>query len=348
MPLVVQIVPRLATQVDGVSDYARTLAGALESGNGLRIAFLAGDPEHQTPAAATVARRSAAALVDALGVAAAPAVLLHYVNYGYSARGCPLWLIQGLERWRRRNPGARIVTMFHELYAFGPPWRSSFWLSPVQRHLAKRLLAISDSALTNVELYRRRLLRWRPALRVALLPVLSTLGEPHAPAAWNARAAQMVVLGREDVARRAYDRRRDHLLRACAELQVERIIDIGPRSRPVPARLGHLPVSAMGFVPKATAAAILGESKAGFLDYPSDMLGKSTVFAAYAAHGVVPVVPWRRGAEEPGLADGRNYWSAAPDDSRRCDFAAIASEAASWYSTHRLELQARAFARTLL
>jgi hypothetical protein len=337
----------MGAPIDGVADYARTLAGALESGEGLRTAFLNGDPEDRTEGAARMAKRSASTLVGELEACGAPAVLLHYVNYGYSARGCPFWLIRGLERWKRRNAGARLVTMFHELYAFGPPWRSSFWLSPWQRRLASRLLKVSDSAVTNVELYRRRLSQWRPGVAARLLPVFSTIGEPRQPKTWSARAAQMVVLGREEVATRAYDRSLGHLLRACEALHIERIIDIGPRSRPVPARVAHLPVSAIGFVSSATVATILGEAKAGFIDYPSDMLGKSTVFAAYAAYGVVPVAPRRRGDEEPGLAAGQNYWPAAPDDTGRPDFAAIASKAEAWYAAHRLDVQAREFARAL-
>jgi hypothetical protein len=346
---IVQIVPRLGSLVDGVADHARALAAALDAREGLRTAFLSGDPEDRQANSAPVATRSAGALVEALEALAAPAVLLHYVCYGYSVRGCPFWLIRGLERWKRRNPGARLVTMFHELYAFGPPWRSSFWLSPVQRYLASEAWRISDAAVTNVERYRRRLSSWRrgPASGAVLLPVFSNVGEPSAPRAWSARAAQMVVFGREDVASRAYERRRAHLLRACEALQIERIVDVGRRTRPVLAMLAHLPVSAIGFVPPAEVSTILSQSKAGFVDYRSDVLGKSTVFAAYAAHGVVPVVPWRGGADEPGLAEGRNYWSASSGDPGRHDFAAMAGEAAAWYAGHRLEVQSAEFARKL-
>ena len=32
---------------------------------------------------------------------------------------------EALERWRHTNDKRLLVTMFHELYAFGPPWTSS-------------------------------------------------------------------------------------------------------------------------------------------------------------------------------------------------------------------------------
>ena len=49
--------------------------------------------------------------------------------------------------------------MFHEFHAMGPPWRSSFWLSPLQRRLATSLTRLSDGLVTSLELHRRILLR---------------------------------------------------------------------------------------------------------------------------------------------------------------------------------------------
>jgi hypothetical protein len=237
--------------------------------------------------------------------------------------------------------------MFHELYAFGPPWRSSFWLSPIQRHLVREVWKITDGAVTNVGLYRRRLCDWRPSAMqyLCLMPVFSTIGEPAALTKWSGRSAQMVVLGRPEAAARAYGRRREALLRACRALEIRRICDIGARSGAVPSQIENVRVSAYGHLPAADVSAILAESRAGFLDYPTDHLGKSTVFAAYAAHGVVPIVPWRRGGEEPGLAEGANYWAAPQDGSS--DFESIANGALAWYTGHRLDVQVREFAGKL-
>ncbi|MFZ4728709.1 MAG: glycosyltransferase family 1 protein, partial [Pseudanabaena sp.] len=67
-------------------------------------------------------------------------VLLHYVGYGYAKRGCPVWLVDGIQRWKNLYPDRLLVTMFHELHASGtPPWTSSFWLSPLQKNLVTRL-----------------------------------------------------------------------------------------------------------------------------------------------------------------------------------------------------------------
>ena len=74
-------------------------------------------------------------------------VILHYVGYGYEKRGCPLWLIRGLESWKRNHRVHRLLVIFHELYAAGSPWQSSFWNSPVQRWITGRLARLADVPL---------------------------------------------------------------------------------------------------------------------------------------------------------------------------------------------------------
>jgi len=361
-PPVLQIVPRLGSQLDGVADYARALGAALRLWADANVCFLSGDPSEDlndgicASLAGRLQQRSSDELASTLRKIASPqgggetkAVLLHYVNYGYATRGCPFWLIDGLEDWKRHDPHARLVTMFHELYASGPPWRSSFWLSPLQRRLARRLCNVSDEVVTNREQSRDWLCRGRDDIRrrVSVMPVFSNFGEPEQLIAWGTRSAQMVVAGRTGSANRAYGRCRDQLVEACRALDIDEIIDIGARSDPVPPRIGNIRVSALGHLTPAQARAVLAGARAGFVDYPSDYLGKSTVFAAYAAHGLAPVVSWHRGVEEAGLKDGVNYWVPSPGDRTPRDFEAIATRATTWYAGHRLDFQAREFAKLL-
>jgi hypothetical protein len=355
---VLQIVPRLGSQLDGVADYARTLGAALRSADA-DVRFLCGDPCDEGTdeiCSSRLEKRSSNELASTLKKIASlredgesKAVLIHYVNYGYATRGCPFWLIDGLRDWKRHQPRVRLVTMFHELYASGPPWRSSFWLSPLQRHLARELYSISDASVTNREQSRQWLCRGRADTgpRISVMPVFSSLGEPEKVIDWGGRSAQMVVAGRTGTTGRAYGRHRDQLVEACRALDIDEIVDIGARSDPVSSRIGDIRVSALGHLAPAQARAVLAKARAGFLDYPSDYLGKSTVFAAYAAHGLVPVVSWRRGVEETGLKEGANYWVPFLGDRTPRDFEAIAKRATAWYAGHRLDIQAREYAKLL-
>jgi hypothetical protein len=154
--LIIQIVPRLPPAADGLGDYALNLAHQMRQDFGIKTHFIVGDPwwvgEAQIEgfSISKVPRQSANIFLSLLESErfSSATVLLHYVNYGYAKRGCPIWLVEGLERWRNTTVTRSLMTMFHEVYAFGfPPWTSSFWLSPLQRNLASRFSTIKRSLL---------------------------------------------------------------------------------------------------------------------------------------------------------------------------------------------------------
>ena len=155
---VLQIVPRLPPPEEGVGSYALCLERALAV-HGISTHFL-------TAEEGGLARRMEEAEADA--------VLLHYANYGYQRRGCPFWLPGALRRSRAR----RRVTIFHEVYATGPPWRSSFWTQPFQRRIAAAVARTSDALITSLDLYVRRIGPAASPEKTWVTPVFSTVGDP--------------------------------------------------------------------------------------------------------------------------------------------------------------------------
>ncbi|HEV3075634.1 MAG TPA: glycosyltransferase family 1 protein [Thermoanaerobaculia bacterium] len=353
--ILVQLVPWLPPALEGVGGYAAALGAALAR-CGIDSRFLVGDPgwlpaaDHRAAAAdfagERLAERSAAALAHQLAASGATVVLVHYANYGYQRRGYPAWLVRGVCRWRAGAPGRRLVTYFHEVYASGPPWRSSFWVSPLQRRLAARLLGASDGAATSLGLYGRMLARWRPACEVWVTPVFSTIGEPAAvPPPGERLPRAMLVFGGAGNRQRAFGEQRAALAAACRALEVEEILDLGPPLAELPARLDGLPVRPLGALPAAAASAVLLRSYAGFLGYPASFLAKSTVFAAYCAHGLVPVCAWRR-RQPPEAGERPPFWDAGAEPPP-ADPAGLAALARTWYGGHDLASQAVRF-RALL
>lgn len=326
---VLQIVPHLPPPFEGVGTYAAALAGAL----GGESRFLVGDPAWAGAknGARAVAARTAADLLAGIGDTGA--VLLHYANYGYQARGCPAWLVEGMERWR-----GRLVTVFHEVCAAGPPWRSSFWLRPAQRRLAAALARRSEALATTLDVYAGLLRPWAGGREIAVLPVFSTVGEPAAVPPFGERARRIVVFGGAGVRGRAYGPFLPALARAARTLGAEEILDVGP-PLPVPSSAGEVPIRPLGVLAAAEVSALLLGSAAGFLAYPPGFLPKSTIFAAYCAHGALPVCAWDRQPPDGALP----YW--------RVDGAgdppAVAAAANRWYAGHSLRLQAERF-RSLL
>jgi hypothetical protein len=314
----IQIVPRLPPSVEGVGSYAEALAGELAGRFGIETRFVAG--------------------VDALGKEENVPVLLHYANYGYHPRGCPVGLVEGLGGWLRQSSGRRLITLFHEVWATGPPWRSSFWLAPLQQRLAATLAQLSAGIVTSLELYGRMVQPWAGDAAVRVTPVFSTIGEPAAALPFHERARRMVVFGGAGVRSRAWSRERSALSAACGELEIEEVLDVGPPAA-APGRVGAIPVRALGILPADEVAALLLGSRAGFLSYPPPFLPKSTIFAAYCAHGVAPVCAWRRRAHRAGPLPP--FWRPGTDP------AETAAQARSWYGGHTLARQAGMFREML-
>lgn len=333
-----QVVPRLAPPVEGVGSFAETLAADLAARFKIETRFVVGDPSWPggREDAGRVAARTAGALLAALDSAPqdGDAVLLHYAGYGYQPRGCPSWLLDGLRQWKSATAG-RLVVLFHEVYATGLPWRSSFWLSPAQRRIAAELARLADGLVTSMRLYRRRLLRWVPGTEVAVLPVFSTVGEPAAVPLLRDRARRLVVFGGSGTRERAYRRLRRQIEAACGALGVEEIWDVGPPLDQPPLPMSR-PLRRLGPLPAAEVGALLLESLAGFVGYPAPFLPKSTIFAAYCAHGALPVCAWpwpRRRVEPPPpfwRPDGAG--AAVPTEALQ----AVADRARAWYSDHTL------------
>ncbi len=334
----VQIVPRLPPPEEGVGGIALALAAAL-AGRGFVCRFVVPTPH------GAAARRAELDVIEILpepealasALRGAERVVLHYAGYGYHPRGIPQWLAAGLAR----TDGA-LWTQFHEVWATGPPWRSSFWLSPLQRRIAKAIGDRSGKITTSLGLYadllRRRLSD--PRREISVRPVISGVGEVSDPLPFARRASRLVLFAGPGVRGRAYAQDSAAIEAAARALGLAEIWDIGP-GEVAPTNLGAFPIRRVGSLPAREVSAILAESAAGFLSYPLGFLGKSSVFAAYAAHGILPICSGRPIArEEPdGPQPGTQFWSATAGFPP-IDPGGIAAAARSWYEGHSLALQA--------
>lgn len=268
-------------------------------------------------------------------------VVLHYSGYGYGQRGLCFWLLDQIKSLREHHRDAlRLVVVFHELYASGPPWRSAFWLTPAQAWLAARLAGAADAMWTNSE-HHANWLRGKVPGRVPLevRPVFSNVGEPDRLPAWADRSPQAVVFGSASTRQRAFDALQAHegLLR---RIGVEAIVEVGPGAASTRGtatlqhhHFGRLDTDALG--------QLLLASQVGLLDYPSTVLGKSGVLAAYAAHGCAVLNTRPCGPNADGLVARRDYLagqSLITTDSASLE--AMSNRLRAWYVGHRLAQQA--------
>lgn len=282
----------------------------------------------------------------------AVALILHFSGYGYASRGQCHWLLEQLVEARAQlGSSLRVAVYFHELFASGPPWRTAFWLSPWQARLARGFARTADVVLTNAEAHAVWLRRMSPGRRVDVAPVFSNVGEPRPVTAASRRVRRVVVFGSAPTrarARRAFDRHREAVAMLHA-LGVNELIEVGPGDASWQGLRGWpaLVVREEGTMAPAALSRLLQDSAFGLLDYPLHLLAKSSVFAAYASHGCVPLVLAPAGRAGDGLLGGRHYVALDGPCAARIELDDIGTAAWSWYRGHALTIQATAIGRAL-
>lgn len=350
-----QIVPRLPPDVDGVGDYALNLAHQLRLDFGINTHFIVCDPawvgsnKLEGFQVSQINYRSTKSLVTQLAnIEPNSPILLHYVGYGYAKRGCPNWLINGLKIWNYQCQQVGLITMFHETFAFGPIWTSAFWFSATQRFLVKRLVRLSDRIFTSKRSYAELLQSYAPRrlMNIPTLPVFSTVGEPQNPSSLSKRTRRLVIFGGHSNRAKVYKDSLEELRQICQYLNIQQIFDIGPLLDSLPANIDTVSITTVGCLPSEEISSILSDSVAGFFSYHPAFLGKSTIFAAYCAHRVVPISATMTTLPEEGLQPGKHY--ALPDqyNTEKRDtvlMQSIADHAYAWYKAHNLSAQAKAY-----
>jgi hypothetical protein len=272
-------------------------------------------------------------------------LVLHFSGYGYGNRGVCFWLLDELAALRAQyRGGLRLVVLFHELFANGPPWRSAFWVSALQERVAVRLAAMADATWTNTDAHARWLRpRVRSGVPLLIRPVISNVGEPAALSTSSERAPYAVVFGLASTRQRTFDGVRGHgsTLR---QLGVTELIEVGSGPATAPA-VSSIDCRQVGRLEQPELSRLLAGARFGLIHYPSDHLGKSGVFAAYAAHGCVVLNSCRSGPEADGLSDRTHYVGLAATEpvpsSMKC-LEAMGSNLRVWYSRHGVASQASA------
>ena len=297
--VVLQIVPRVSDNPDGVTDYALNLARNLLGDYRLTTVFAAAEPsqisEKEGFKIASMAEGGVARDKSAH-------VILHYVNYGYQKRGLPF---SSLPVWRalRQTCRGRFLVIFHELFASGPIWKSEFWVHPLQKKIARDVARLGDARLVSSESMRQSLEKLAPGLDVIVHPVPSAFGEPRIePAQMRSRDNhRWLICGGTQVIERS--------LRSFVRITGKIPANISPRKlvvlggmenqsvREILTSMTDIKCEYYPAVPSDVASQILSSCAFGWLDYftagrvNSDLLLKSSSFANMCAHAVVCVTP---------------------------------------------------------
>lgn len=302
---VLQIVPHQPGTFDGIGDYALNLARELSADHGITTIFL-------VAGRTSVTSKEGYAVIsglsrDAIGELAQKCehVILHYVNYGYQARGIPFTLRAFAKQLRSQLRG-RWVTMFHELYASGPPWKSAFWLRPLQVGIARDIIDASTACVVSNTPIEEAIHAYDPAKKLYLAPVMSNLGEPELDS-FDASPKRWAICGGTALITRSlrlfeqvhqlipatFAPTQLDVIGGREEISIRASIDRLSRSRPGLSCHYHPEVSA------ELASEVLRRSSFGWIDYFGagkmwpGMVLKSGAYAAFCAHGIVPILSHR-------------------------------------------------------
>jgi hypothetical protein len=295
--LILQIIPRVSDQPDGVIDYASNLAKALLMNYDLRTVFVTAERSQ----ASQKDGFEIAALADAQ-VVPANALILHYVNYGYQKRGLPFSLVAALRRLRRRYFG-RVLLIFHELFASGPPWKSEFWLEPLQKKIARDVAQLADTRLVSSESMREILNNIAPGLDAIVHPIPSAFGEPVIDLGQlrTRDSHRWSICGGTQLIERSLHSFLGIVNAIPSAVSPKELIVVGGTENPKVRRMlmtrpdvrsEHYPA-----VSAEKASQILSTCAFGWLDYftnrkaNSDLVLKSSSFANMCANAVVCVLP---------------------------------------------------------
>jgi len=346
----IQITPMFPPQVSGVGDYASLLASSFGMNGYELVTVVSSFQDNLNPAEGVISFNQFEATVLAQLLASSESVLLHFSGYGYARRGLCGWLVDGLQRWKQSHTERRLITIFHEVYANGPIWRSSFWTAASQQRIARDLAHLSEFAFATSQASYERLKSLNPALLLQILPVFSTVGELEVVCPLQNREGLAVVFGgsgKRTAVYAALAQQPSDLEAGFKKLDISEVIDIGPGVC-APQSLAGRPVRSLGSLSSQEISLWLSRARIGLIDYPMHVLTKSTIAAAYFTHAMLVVNTSRSGYLPEGLQKGREFISLKQISKGSFDPQSVATNGWIWYQPHNLKATVSNIISTLL
>jgi len=322
---VLHLVPRTYPVIDGIGDYALNLARHVRTYAGTPASFLIGDPAWEGPEGhdgfglKKLSARTAGDLTAALEASGTKSLVVHYVTYGYHPRGVPVWFRNGLDQWLKgQAERPRVVTVFHELWSSGPPWRSEFYFGWMQRRLVRRMLHVSSRAVTST-LRMQRLLDGVRAGMTDLLPIPSNFPLDSSPPARTPSASGLRLILFGQTAQRLHSAKA-HLplirsLQQAGRLAVLHVVGKGAAGGTTASEdVAFLREAAPGVALQVAGNVTLEEAVVKFREsdlflsfYPASLACKSTALMSALACGCAAVLPDE--ADSAPLVVGQHFLS---------------------------------------
>jgi hypothetical protein len=355
------VLPRVPPSVCGVADYAWNLATELERLEAIKSHFLSAGtswvdpgPEQRFPVHRLnrMTERAFATWMNQKG-AEVDAVLLHLSPYGFQKRATPWGLARAWSWLAAEFPERKRAVYFHELFASGPPTTSSFWLQPLQKFILRRIARASSLRMTNRADYARWLDQQSLADSVPteIIPVFSSLGELKEPSFLSDRPADMVFFTSTNHSRKPMQELLQRAAILARRLGLTRLHIIGEGQKNIP-RMQGIELKQHGYLSPNQASDLLSRCRVGYTAYTPDYLGKSSLFASFAAHGLAVITQGQTSQLPDGLAHSQNVlcdplMEDAAEPPQLDALQTLASALHLWYESHNQRQTATRIATAL-
>ena len=358
MTKILQIIPTPPNYADGIGDYALQLATQLRQDFQVDTQFLVFRNDVQVePVASGFAMQQLSTHTAEKCRAAIPrdlqAIIVHFSAYPYFNTslkgslgvGTPFWFVEAL-RSIVADRQIKLVVMFHELPKLH--WQQFYlfdFLNPIHCIVSRRLARMADVVLTSSSRFQSILSTWIDR-DVPKIPIFSNMGEPESIVPLRERQRRLIIFGGAARAR-IYNNHSSVLLQSCQLLGITEIYDIGSTLDLPDYSHAGINLCSIGFRSPAEISELLSTSLAGCIDYspfPGN-LGKSSVFAAYCAHGIVPILTRYNPSEVDDLYMGKHYLGLGSElaNLNLDKLQLIADTAHQWYWGHTTQAIAKTF-----
>lgn len=354
---VLQILPRVPPAVCGIGDYAWGIAQRLRDEHAVQSSFLSAGTNWTKPEGDSefpvfrLPELNAKALVEFVVARKQEfqAVVLHMSPYGYQKRAVPIWLASAWQQIARMTSRPRLITMFHELYASGSMRSSAYWLQPLQKWVLRTVARASDGQRTNRVGYAD----WLQGVSglktriIEVMPVYSNFGEPEVLPAWEAREPSMALFAWGIHSGESLDTVVGKAAAWGRHLGIKRLHLIGCKERVDESGLS-IEVVRHGFMEASAVSALLSSCRMAYTAYSPEHFGKSTLMAAFAAHGLVVITQGGTKVLPDGLQDGVNVLNESSllmaETPHMEPIEKIGEALRQWYDRHSLEQNAQSYA----
>jgi hypothetical protein len=289
---VLQIIPKVSTEICSVSNYAFHLAKKLWQDSQISSHFLVCQVSDRASVTQTdfpvliLPQKTSKSFLEQIPPEVTH-ILLHYSGAAY-AKGkmdAPFWLQEGLQAVRRSRQ-VQVLVIFHDMPV--AEFQQMKWVNPIGGMVAYRIAQQADVAIAlNVRL-QAILEKWLQR-EVRCLPQPDYLEKPPIIPPLRDRYRRAVVLGSHSPLR-CHQQKCDDVAQTCRDLGMQEIYDIAPTLQVQVATSPQFDWVDRGKMQPSEIGWILLNAWIGFFSAKTaSHLERSETFAAYCAHGVVPI-----------------------------------------------------------